>query len=60
MVIDELEIFPRGRHDDLVDSTSQALKHLRSYGLAQTIEEIIQEERDRVTHRRPRRLPYHC
>jgi predicted phage terminase large subunit-like protein len=33
MVIDECARFPRGRYDDLVDSTTQALHHLRQIGL---------------------------
>jgi predicted phage terminase large subunit-like protein len=57
-VIDECEIFPRGRHDDFVDSTTQALKHLRDYGLAQTAEEITEAERDRARHWSPRKQLY--
>jgi len=33
MVIDELANFPKGRFDDLVDSTTQAILFLRSRGL---------------------------
>lgn len=33
-VITECEQFPKGAHDDLVDSTTMALKHLRDIGLA--------------------------
>jgi predicted phage terminase large subunit-like protein len=33
MVIDECARFPRGRYDDLVDSTTQALHYLRQIGL---------------------------
>lgn len=32
-VIDEAAVFPRGKHDDLVDSTVQALTHIRQSGL---------------------------
>jgi len=39
MVIDEAAVFPRGTHDDLVDSMTQALKHLREIGLAVRHEE---------------------
>jgi len=31
--MDEVEAFPKGRHDDLVDCTSMALRHLRDMGL---------------------------
>jgi predicted phage terminase large subunit-like protein len=33
MVITEMASFPRAPHDDLVDSCTQALKHLRDIGL---------------------------
>lgn len=33
-VINQCAIFPRGSHDDLVDSTSQALRYLRDMGFA--------------------------
>jgi predicted phage terminase large subunit-like protein len=32
MVIDEISSFPRGAHDDLADTASQALHHLRATG----------------------------
>ncbi len=33
MVIKQCEVFPKGKHDDLVDTVSQALRHLRETGL---------------------------
>lgn len=54
MVIEEMEMFPRGKYDDLTDSATQALRYLRDAGLAQTEEELVIEERDRGMHR-PRR-----
>jgi len=39
MVIDECAVFPRGRHDDLVDSTSSAINYLRSNGFLDRREE---------------------
>lgn len=33
MVINQLAVFPKGRHDDLVDTTSMALRYLRETGL---------------------------
>jgi predicted phage terminase large subunit-like protein len=33
-VIDQCAIFPKGAHDDLVDSATMALRHLRDYGFA--------------------------
>jgi predicted phage terminase large subunit-like protein len=44
MVIKQCEVFPRGRHDDLVDSTTHALKWLRANGFA----DRPQETRDRL------------
>lgn len=43
LVITTCEEFPRGVHDDLVDSTSQALKHLRDMGLLIRGPERMQE-----------------
>lgn len=39
MVEDECATFPRGAHDDLVDTCSMALKHLRAMNLAVRAEE---------------------
>jgi predicted phage terminase large subunit-like protein len=33
MVITQVGTFPKGKHDDLVDTVSQALRHLRDLGL---------------------------
>lgn len=46
MVIDECAVFPKGKHDDLVDSTTQAIKHLRDTGLLRTDEEEHFAERE--------------
>ncbi len=51
MVIDECAVFPKGKHDDLTDSMTQAIKYLRDIGLAQTDDEAHFAEMDRVTHR---------
>lgn len=32
-VISEVEVFPKGKHDDRVDTVSQAMKHMRDLGL---------------------------
>jgi predicted phage terminase large subunit-like protein len=39
MVIGECEVFPRGAHDDLVDTVTQALWYLRKSGIALLAEE---------------------
>lgn len=57
MVIDEMGAFPKGRYDDLTDSSTQALKHLRAIGLIQQPEERVNEMMRKSQHRsRPRPL----
>lgn len=51
MVIEEMEVFPKGRYSDLTDSTTQAIKHFRDTGLAQTDEEVHAGELETVRHR---------
>jgi predicted phage terminase large subunit-like protein len=51
MVIEEMETFPKHAYNDLTDSTSQALKHFRDIGLANTDTEAQAEEIARVMHR---------
>lgn len=43
-VIDEVSLFPRAAHDDLCDSTSQAIRHLRDIGFALRKEEHARSE----------------
>jgi len=52
MVIDEMAVFPKGRHDDLTDSSTQAINYLRSVGLASSDEEITAAEVESVTHKK--------
>lgn len=47
---DEAASFPKGMHDDLVDSMTQALRHLRDIGLAVHREELDREFADEATH----------
>jgi hypothetical protein len=46
MVIDECAVAPRGRYDDLVDSTCHALHYLRSQGFLERREEQFVRNRD--------------
>lgn len=47
MVIDQTSVFPKGKHDDLVDTVSMALRHLRELGMLTRNEEKAAEvERD--------------
>jgi hypothetical protein len=54
LVITEMEVFPKGRYDDLTDSTTQAIKYIRDNGLLQTDEETRYEELQGAMHRPPR------
>ena len=51
MWLTELSLFPNGKYDDLVDTTTQVLKHLRGIGAIQFDDEVVEEETDRA---RPR------
>lgn len=50
-VVLQCAIFPYGKHDDLFDSTTQAIKHLRDSGLIRSDEERRAQEIDAVRHR---------
>jgi predicted phage terminase large subunit-like protein len=43
-VISQCESFPKGSHDDLVDSMTQALTHLRVIGFAEKPTEVLSEK----------------
>lgn len=43
MTISQVSTFPKGKHDDLVDSVSQALNHLRMLGMLKRNEEWAAE-----------------
>ena len=51
MVIEEMEVFPKGKYADLTDSTTQAMKYLRDNGLARTDEEVHASQIENVRHR---------
>ena len=50
-VISEMAVFPKGKHDDLTDAMTQAVKHLRDTGMAQTDQEVTHAEMQGVMHR---------
>jgi predicted phage terminase large subunit-like protein len=56
MVIDQVKSFPKGKHDDLVDCTSQALRHLRDNGILQRAPERIAEIEEGMKYH-PREIP---
>lgn len=43
MVITQVGQFPRGKHDDLVDTCSQAIRHMRDLGLLTRSQERLEE-----------------
>lgn len=53
MVIGECEVFPKGTHDDLVDTVSMGLRYLRDAGFALMREEFSQEVVDELMYRKP-------
>ncbi len=58
-VIDQCAVFPYGKHDDLVDSVTMSIKHLRDSGLLRSDEDRRAEELDAVRHKgAPRKARY--
>jgi predicted phage terminase large subunit-like protein len=51
MTIGQTTTFPRGKHDDLVDTVSQALTHLRQAGMLTRSSEHISEVGESLKHR---------
>lgn len=50
-VIRQCEIFPKGKHDDLVDTVSQALRHLRELGVLSRSAERMADIDEQMRHR---------
>jgi len=50
-VINQAAIFPKGSHDDLVDSTTMALRHLRDHGFALRREEYEFDAEEELKYR---------
>jgi predicted phage terminase large subunit-like protein len=51
MVMTQVANFPKGKHDDLVDTVSMAIRHLREIGLLARRGEWIQDLESRNTYR---------
>ena len=49
-VIVQCGMFPKAKHDDLVDTVSMALSHLRSSGILQRGEEVTDQLRQSMMH----------
>ena len=58
MVIDQCGTFPNARHDDLVDTVSMALRHLRDMGLLTRGPEVTEELTRSLTYQRAARPLY--
>jgi predicted phage terminase large subunit-like protein len=52
-VVDEFAIFPKGKHDDLVDSSTQALYWLRNHGFAVRHSEQFMSKTNAERYARP-------
>ena len=59
-MIDEMELFPKGRYDDLTDSATMAVSFLRTGGLLQTDAEAAAAEIHTVMHRPRLKALYPC
>lgn len=55
-VITQFENFPKVKHDDLVDSSTQALKYLRERGLIRRAEEVLADIKNEGSYR-PQKKP---
>ena len=56
-VQDEMAKFPRGKYDDLTDSATQAIKHLRDTGLLRSDEDRRAEEVEALRHKGAPKAP---
>lgn len=54
MVINQCAIFPKSKHDDLVDTTSQAIRWFRDMGFLKMREELIMASDEEMSY--PKRL----
>lgn len=57
LLIDEAASFPKGEHDDLVDSMVQALRHFRKTGMLRRTEEELRESIERSEYIPPQTQP---
>lgn len=56
-VITNMASFPRAAHDDLTDSATMALRHLRDVGFAQRVDEMEREVDESLAYRSSRPAP---
>ena len=60
MVIDECAIFPKGSHDDLVDTVTMALRYMRDTGMALRREEQAVDTAEELKYRGRLKPLYPC
>ena len=58
-LISQCEVFPKGKHDDLVDTVSQALRFLRDGGMLMRPEEVAANIRGQVSNKQMKYI-YDC
>ena len=56
-VIKQVGQFPKGKHDDLVDTVSMALRHLRDLGMLVRSEEAVADIKDSMLHKKQNLAP---
>jgi phage terminase large subunit-like protein len=56
--ISQSEVFPKGKHDDIHDSMTQAISSLRRHGLIAHNFEIAAELRESMAHRSQQKALY--
>jgi len=59
-VINQCAVFPKGTHDDLVDSVTMAMRYLRDFGYALTREEARYEIEEQYRYRPRMGVLYPC
>jgi predicted phage terminase large subunit-like protein len=57
-VITQCEVFPKGKHDDAVDSTTQAIRYLRERGFLTRQEDILAGASYRSAYKKPSKPLY--
>jgi hypothetical protein len=57
-MITQCEQFPRGKHDDLVDTMTQALRYLRESGMLSRPEEVASQAMSEGKNYKPLKWVY--
>ena len=57
-VTEEMAVFPKGKHDDLTDAMTQAIKHLRDNGMLRSDDEVRIAEREAMVPKKKQKPLY--